>query len=265
MLHTLPDGVALYYEVQGTADAERTIVFLNGLSQSTLAWAGITPPFNAYKILLLDLVFQGQSGAASDFRSYDAHAADLLHLLDALKIERPIICGISYGSAMAQHFAVNYPDRVEKLILLSTFAHNTAIFNAVGESWRSALLAGGYTLMLDVMLPTVLGENYFERPLIPIESLKDLRTKNNLSAENLLQLMRATETRGDYRPQLHRISAPTLVVQGENDLLIPPKIAQQVADHIPGAQFAVVPKVGHTLNLEAIPQTIQLIRSFIES
>lgn len=264
MKHELPDGILLHYELHGNADAPVTLVFLNGLSQATVAWSAVAPAFASdYRIVLLDLVFQGQSGKAAEFRTYDGHAADVEHLLETLGLENIVLCGISYGSAVAQHILVNHPGRYKGAVLLSTFGHNTPIFLSFGHSWASALRTGGYPLMLDVMLPVVLGENYFEKPLIPIETLKETKIGSAPEAESLLHLLRGTEARGDYRSKLPAIKAPVLVAHGELDILIPAKVAQEVADLIPGAGFEVIPGVGHTLNLEAIPQTIGVLRSFL--
>lgn len=264
MIHQLSDGTPLYYEVQGKADAPSTIVFLNGLSQSTAAWTGIAPAFYAdYRVVLLDFVFQGQSGAPENFRTYDQHAADVTELLRAIGVTNAVLCGISYGSGVAQHALVNAPGFYKGAVLLSTFAHATPLFNELGKSWEAALRAGGYPLMLEVMLPAVLGRSYFENPLIPIETMKESRLARNLSTDSLLKLMCATGERGDYREKLKAIDVPVLVVQGEEDFLIPPDVAKEVAKHIPGAKFEVLPRVGHTLNLEAIPQVIQLLKEFL--
>jgi 3-oxoadipate enol-lactonase len=266
MIHTLPDGITLYYEIQGNSDADKTILFLNGLSQSTLAWSGIAPSFyKEYQVVLVDCVFQGQSGKAKEFRSYDAHAADIADLIRATKLRNVYVCGISYGSAITQHLLVNHSDLIKGGILVSTFAHNTALFNAMGESWKQALKAGGYPLMLEIMLPTVLGKSYFEKPLIPIETLKESRVARNLETDDLLKLMLATETRGDYREELKKIIAPVLIIQGEEDLLIPPSVAKEVADQISGSKLEIIENAGHTLNLEAIPQLTNLIREFINT
>lgn len=264
MIHKLPDNTGLYFEIQGKTDATTTLVFLNGLSQSTLSWAGIAPAFyKDHRVVLIDLVFQGQSGTSEKFRTYDEHAADVFHLLNATIKGEIFLCGLSYGSAVAQHLIVNYSSFFKGAVLLSTFAHNTALFNAIGESWISALYAGGYPLMLDIMLPTVLGKSYFEKPLIPIQTLKEARIGRELLNDSLLKLMEATHVRGDYRGKLSGVKVPVLVAQGEDDILIPPTVAKEVADNIPGSEFIVIEKAGHTLNLEAIPQVISLIRKFI--
>jgi 3-oxoadipate enol-lactonase len=264
MYYTNSEGLRLYYEIQGNPESELSLVFLNGLSQSTLAWSAVAPAFYAeYTVVLVDLIFQGQSDKAEEYRSYDQHAADVAALLQSVQISKPVLCGISYGSAVAQHVLVNHAELVSGAVLISTFAHDTALFKAMGESWKSALKQGGYSLMLDVMLPSVLGKSYFEKPLIPIETLKELRVSRQLETSDLLNLMRATEERGDYRERLKSIEVPVLVMQGEEDLLIPPAIGKEVADYISGARFMVIEKVGHTLNLEAIPQLIGEIRNFV--
>ena len=62
MIHELPGGLAMYYELHGAKDADSTIVFLNGLSQSTASWLGIAPQFySAHRVLLCDLIFQGRA------------------------------------------------------------------------------------------------------------------------------------------------------------------------------------------------------------
>lgn len=264
-LFELKDGNSIFYQYHFFAGESPTVVFLNGLSQSTMSWGAVAPAFiGKYNVLLVDLVFQGKSTAQGDFRSYDQHAADVTQLVQFLGITKPVLCGLSYGSAVAQHALVLFPEVYSGGVLMSTFAHNAEVFTAIGESWKSVLRVGGYPLLLDVMLPVVLGASYFEKPLIPIQTLKEMRISNNLSAENLFRLMMATETRGDYREELQKVAVPVLIIHGEEDLLIPVAIASQVNDHLQESDFIVLEKVGHTLNLEAIPQITGLIREYLE-
>lgn len=265
MYHTTSDNLQLYYEVHGNQNSKKVLLFLNGLSQSTAAWMLMQPAFAAdYKIILCDFIFQGQSDSKGNWRDFDQHAADIHGLLNTLNIDKLIIIGISYGSLVAQHFALNYPEKLDKLILLSTFAHKTPIFEAIALSWQRALETGGYPLMLDVMLPSVLSEGYFERPLIPIDILKAARKNVNTDADALNKLMMATAKRGDYRIQLKAIKTPTLIVHGELDALLPVHLGKAVHEAIPSSGFEVIKGAGHTLNLEAIQQTVESIKKFIE-
>lgn len=264
MYHITSDNQQLYYEIHGNPGLGNYLVFLNGLSQSTIAWNLMLADFQKeHQIILLDLIFQGQSGKEGDIRDFDQHAADVYGLIDSLKINKVTIIGISYGSLVAQNFAVNYPERTNKLVLISTFAHKTPYFEAIEVAWHSALKAGGYPLMFDVMLPTVLGEEYFAHPLIPIDVLRASKQTVNTDSAPLMKLMMATHQREDYRKKLGAIKSPTLIIQGEKDALLPVHMAKEVSDAIPQSKFEVVLGVGHTLNLEAIPQIIKLIKEFV--
>lgn len=265
MYYKTSDKLNLHYEVHGNPNSKKYILFLNGLSQSTVAWLLMLPAFtNDYQIILCDFIFQGQSDTKASERSFDQHAADVNGLLDSLNIKKIDIAGISYGSLVAQHIALNYPEKVNNLILLSSFAHKTSYFEAISLAWQRALDTGGYSLMLDVMLPTVLSEAYFEHPLIPINILKNSRQTTNTDAGALNKLMDATYKRGDYREKLKEIKIPTIVIHGEKDALLPVHMGKAVGDSIPGSKFIVISGAGHTLNLEAVPQTVQLIMEFIQ-
>lgn len=264
MICKTSDNLTIHFEIQGNENAKETLVFLNGLSQSTISWILTTPYFKAnYKIILIDFIFQGQSDKTGDWRSFDQHSNDILTVLNFLKAEKVIAIGLSYGSLVAQHMAVNFPERISKLVLISTFAHKTPYFEAIELSWWRALEFGGYSLMLDIMLPSVLSENYFTNPLIPIDLMKQARQESNDDKQALFKLMRATKEREDYRLKLTAISIPTIVIQGEKDLLFPVHMAKEVSDSIPKSKLVVIPNAGHTLNLEAVPQMSKVILDFI--
>lgn len=259
------DNLNLYYELHGNLSSPETIVFLNGLSQSTIAWILTTPHFkDKYLIVLMDFIFQGQSDKSGECRSFDQHAKDVLRLMNDLKLDKVVLAGLSYGSLVAQHFGVLFQDRLKKLILISTFAHKTPYYDAIELAWWRALELGGYPLMLDIMLPSVLSEDYFKNPLIPIDLMKQARQELNGEKEALFKLMQATKERDDYRAELRNIKVPTVVIQGEKDLLLPVHMAMEVSQNIPGSELKIIRGAGHTLNLEAVPQMSKEIKNFIE-
>ena len=258
------DDRQIYYEEFGNREGD-TVIFLNGLTQSTVAWTFMTGYFkDKCRVVLLDFIFQGRSDKTGEWRNFDRHAADLKNLMDHLEIKKANIIGISYGSLVAQHMAVLFPAYIQKLVLISTFAHKTAYYQAIESSWWKSLEKGGYSLMLEIMLPTVLSEEYFAKPLIPIEAMKEMRKGVNENSEAIFKLMRATKEREDYRPLLKRIKAPTLIIQGERDALLPVHMAEEVQKAIPGSKIAVIRNAGHTLNLEHVPDVANLILDHIK-
>lgn len=264
MICKTEDGKSIYFEVVGNTTSSKSIVFLNGLSQTTIAWSFMVPYFEKdYRIILIDLIFQGQSEKSGDVRDFDQHARDVLAVLNFLSIDNTTFVGLSYGSLVAQHLGVNHADRVDKICLMSTFAHKTPYYEAIELSWRRALDFGGYGLMLDVMLPFVLGTSYFSHPLIPIDILKAAR-KDLVDANALGKLMDATHARTDYRSKLKQIKAPTLVIHGRQDALFSLELGKSVADHIVNSQFVVIENAGHTLNLEEVELVSEIILEFLK-
>ena len=266
MNYQLPDGALLYYEYYQQHTHYPNLVFLNGLSQSTLVWKPFVEAFkHTHNVLLLDLVFQGNSTKEARYRTFEQHAADVNSLFELLGLERITVVGISYGGAVAQRLMYLFAQRLVGAVLVSTFAHKTPYFNFIGEGWKNALKAGGYSLMLDVMLPAVLGKIYFENPVIPIETFRAMRSSLNDNPDALLKLMRATEESTDYRPNLQKVQLPTLVVQGEHDILTTPEIGLAIANALPNSRFIVLPKVGHSLNIEAVTALTEHISTFLKS
>ncbi|MCS7072886.1 MAG: alpha/beta hydrolase [Bacteroidia bacterium] len=264
MKHTLPDGLQLYYEIHGNTSASQRLILLNGVTQSTLAWYFLLPSFQTYEVVLVDFIFQGQSDKNSPVRSFDQHADDLMNLITSLPAKENIPVGISYGGMVTQHLLYRYPQFFRRAVLLSTMAYKTDYFRAIEVAWHRALACGGYSLLLDIMLPYVLSESYFENPLIPIEEMKKMRATINTAAEPIFKLMAATRERKDFRTELAQIQATCLVIHGQADLLFPVSVGKAVAEALPNADFVVIPNAGHTLNLEGIPLVAQAIEQFLQ-
>ena len=259
------DDKNIYFELKGNQSSTQTIIFLNGLSQTTLAWGLVTPYFEKeYKILLIDFIFQGQSDNEGEVRDFNMHSTDVLSIMENLSVDNPIIVGLSYGSLVAQHFAVLYPEKLQKMILISTFAHKTPYYEAIELSWMNALKFGGYSLMLDVMLPYVLSDVYFEKPLIPIDFFKSTK-KDVVDAKSLSKLMQATAERKDFRQELSKIQCKTLVIHGRLDGLFPVYLGQEVANQIKNSKFTIIENAGHTLNIEEVDKVSNCILDFIKS
>ena len=258
------DNLDLYYQIIGNVNAKETLIFLNGLTQSTDSWLLMTPYFKEkYRIVLMDFIFQGQSEKETEWRDFNKHAQDVKALMEHELILKAHVIGISYGSLVAQHFAVEYPTHLNKLVLISTFAHKTPYYEAIELGWWRALELGGYSLLLDIMLPNVLSESYFSNPLIPIDKLKNGRKDLNLNSEAIFKLMRATKERKDYRKQLTKIKAQSLIIQGEHDTLFPVHLAEEVQENIKDSKLVVIRNAGHTLNLEHVLEVSETILKFL--
>ena len=263
MFFKTQSGRSIYYETK-IGHNKNHLVLLNGLTQSTVAWSLMEPYLKDYNLLLLDFVFQGKSEKNGSWQSFDQHAKDVWDLLNYLNIKRPHIAGLSYGSLVAQHYAVLFPNSINTLILMSSFCTKTPYYLAIESAWEKALQVGGYGLLLEVMLPSVLSENYFNSPIIPIDLMKEARSEINNDPGAILKLMKATKERSDYSDKLQEIKSPTLIIHGERDLLFPIHMGEVVHYNIKNSEFVVLRHVGHTLNLEAAMATSTEINRFLK-
>jgi len=260
----LTSGLRMHYEQRGDPQSlSPPIVFLNGLSQSTLAWYGVIDAgLLDFNCICVDLLFQGKSESPAQFRSFEQHADDLNELLQHLGYKKYFLAGISYGGAVAQRFLAKYPDLLQKAFLISTFGNKDPYFDAIGVSWKKALDQGGYDHMFDVMLPLVVGRSYFLEPVIPIETLKASKANMSPAKGDLLKLMEATEkSEYSFLEKLSDVPVETIVIQGDEDFLCSPEMGRAIAEALPKGQFVLFEKYGHTLNLEAIPKLASLIKA----
>lgn len=268
MYFQLPDNVKLYYEVLPCTNTSETsyILWLNGLTQSTVSWKLLTPYFEkTHHQILVDFIFQGQSDAAPEFRTFEQHAQDILLLINHLNIPKIRIAGISYGGAVALRFMHLFPEKLYSSILISTFAYKTKFFEAIGELWKKSLLIGGYEHLIEAILPIGLGASYFENPVIPIEVLRNNRLNQQLKPENILALMKATEISENYLPTIQNNPTKTLIIHGEEDFLCPAAFGEALHKVLPNSTLKVILKAGHTLNLEAVPELGKHIFNFVSA
>lgn len=263
----LPDGNFLFYEFTNQGTEKPVLVFINGLTQSTYSWAlTIEPLKEKFSILQYDLIFQGQSSSSGKFRSFSQHAEDLHLLLSEIKVDKAMIAGLSYGGFVAQHFCSKFPEKVSKAFFMGTASYKSPHFRLIEETWWQALKLGGYKHLVDLILPFSLSNNYLENPKIPLETLKELRDANPMPNENVEQLMQATLKfegfpSGSIKADEYPFSV--WVMAGQYDVLFPPYVQEHMA-RLWKANLHIIPDKGHTLNLEATEEIVDLVIKSVE-
>lgn len=248
-----------YYEIHG--EGAQTITILSGLTMSTVAWAAQVKDFSPYfRVLLLDLRGQGQTDR-SDEEKYPLprQADDLARLLDKLGIARTHLFALSYGGIVAQYFALQYPDRLGKLVLADTVAWSDEVMRALHEAAVMAWDTGGTRLRFRFMLPFTFGANFLRlaAPLLPtLEQAAEAIPWPGTKA------MMVGVLDHDLREHLKNIRAETLLIFGEADLFTPLHHARLLQAGIPGAILRVIPGVGHASPLENPPAVDRLALAF---
>ena len=259
MPHIDLGDVKCYYELHG--EGAETITLLNGLTMSTVAWAAQVKDFSPhFRVLLLDMRGQGQTvGGDEEVYPLSRQADDLAHLLDKLGIARTDVFGVSYGGIVAQHFALQYPDKLGRLLLADTFAWsdevNRALHDVVVQAWE----VGGTQLRFRVMLPVTFGATFLRlaASLIPVLE----KAAEALPWPGTKAMMMGVLDH-DLRARLKDIRAETLVIVGDEDRFTPLHHARLLQTGIPGARLRVIPGVGHAAPLENPPAVDALALAF---
>jgi pimeloyl-ACP methyl ester carboxylesterase len=267
-VHTLPDGRRLVYDLRAN-DAPSDgapVAFLNGLSQTTVAWGLQAQRLRGVRrVLLHDAAGQGASDLPPPAHRPAGHAQDLLHLMDALGVGQVDAVGFSYGARTALRLALAAPERVGRLVLVGCAHRETVLRRWTVQGWLDALDRGGLELCFQVVTPTVVGETWLagagqDRAAM----LRAFRRRN--TEEGLRRLLEdSLLPGGDLVDELRTLPHPALVVRGAEDLVVPRSLAEELAALLPGASLMECPAAGHTVPVEQPEWFAEKLRVFLRA
>jgi len=222
--------------------ARTPTLLIHGAGDSRLIWPGQLRRLPEADAIVLDLPGHGKSpGPARD--RVEHYAADVIALLDALRIDRAVLCGHSMGGAIAQQIALDYSDRAAGLILIATgakLAVSPLILDRVRDDQEAVARLLADWLWTDAAPP--------ERRAHTIQSV--MTTPAAVIYADYLAC-----NRFDVRARLGEISARALVIGGTEDRMTPFKFSEVLAAQLPHADLIRVEGAGHMLMLEQ-PDTV---------
>ena len=255
------DGTTMDYVRFGTG--KEILIMLPGLGDGLRTVKGTALPMAAmYRIFARDFtvyLFSRKNDLPEGASTRDM-ARDLKKAMDMLGIAKAHIFGVSMGGMIAQHFAADYPEMVDKLILTVTASRPNPILTESITEWKTLALTGEHTALMDSNLRRIYSGNYYRRNkwMIPIAG-KLTRPKSY--ARFLIQAD-ACLTHDAY-DRLAEIQTPTLVIGGEQDQALGGGASREIAKKISGAKLYMYPQWGHGLYEEA-KDFNQLVLSFLK-
>ncbi|HVR90526.1 MAG TPA: alpha/beta hydrolase [Novosphingobium sp.] len=191
-------------------------------------------------------------------------AADAIGLLDALGIARAHMVGASMGGMIAQLVAATYPERVLSLTSIMSTTGNRALPAATAEA-MAVLTSRPTSADLDVVVDFgVMAARTIGSPAYPAPEtrLRDRVTRDfnrSFSPFGTMRQYAAIMADGDRRERLKAITAPTLVIHGEADPLVPVEGGKDTAKSIAGAKLHLIPGMGHDLPIELVDEVADAI------
>ncbi len=257
--------INMYYEVHGKGEP---LVFIVGLGASTTQSFLDIPAFSDdYKIVLFDNRGAGRSDAPPSPYSMEMLANDTAGLLDAIGIGDAHIMGRSMGGMIAQHFALQYPERVKSLVLMATDCggpHYTSDreydrYFADTKRMQALTIEERYK----EQMPWLVSQEFIDNnPEIVKESIEK-SMEYPTSPQGFAGQMKAIEGHDTYE-RLAEIKAPTLIIHGEADRVNPVENARILASRIPGAELVILKNMRHLFMLEAKEETNRVILDFLK-
>ena len=239
------NGQRLYYEdTGGTGPA---IAFSHGLLMDASMFAPQVQALRqqGWRCIAWDERAHGQTatGSCAPFSYYDS-ASDLVALLAQLGIERAVLAGMSQGGYLSLRAALRHPQVVRALVLIDTQAlpeeeHKMAGHQMIVQEWLQQGLSDERAAVIEHI---ILGQGW--------AGAAHWRAQwQRMQPGDLLAAFTTLATRDDISGEIHRITAPALVIHGADDQAIDIERARAMAASLPAARMVVVPGAGHAPNL----------------
>lgn len=260
------NGIEIYYELHGEGTP---LVLISGLGYPAWEWHKMVPYLaEKFQVITFDNRGVGQSDKPAGPYTAQMLAADVAGLLDALGLEKAVIMGHSMGGFIAQAFALEYPGRVSKLILCSTnfggpqhvpiTAEAMAVLSDVTSDpltrFKNGLVVSTAPGFAEAH-PEIIQEWLEWRLANPI----DVAGYQAQMAIGLGLLADATS----FEHKLPQISAPTLILFGAHDKVVPPANADLMAGKIGGSRVVILPGAGHFFPIEVPAAAAQAVIQFV--
>lgn len=256
------NNVDLAYDDHGIG---QPVIFLHAFPLNRTMWEGQSMALlneQQFRLVALDWRGFGESDLDADVSTMEMFADDLAALMDALGMDAAILCGLSMGGYAAFAFLRKHPQRVKALILADTRPGADSEESKVHrESLAQLVKTEGNESVANLQVPRLLAD--YTRQYHPEVEVRVRRMIDAATPAGIAAAARGMAQRSDSTAMLTRITCPTLVVVGEQDVLTPPEVAQEYASHISGAQFAVIPQAGHLSNLEQPEAFFDILRNFL--
>ena len=236
------NGITLNYQIDGPDSAAETIVLINGLADDLESWGFQIPALvdAGFRVLRFDNRGIGKSDAPAGAYSSRMLANDAKALVDLLGIKGFHLMGVSMGGMISEEYAIAYPGDLKSLTLACTYGKADAFCQTMFAMWADLARATSVPfVMRDVALWAFTGPFFEERP-DEAAAFAEAMAALPMSLEAYISQLAVIQAH-DATDRLGQIKVPTLVLAGEEDILIPVRLSKKLKEAIPGAAWATVP------------------------
>ena len=260
------NNIELYYETYGGTG--KPLVLISGLGYPLWQWHRMVPFLaEQFQVIAFDNRGVGQSDKPEGPYTAQMLAADTAGLLDALGIEKAIIVGHSMGGFIAQSLALDFPSKVEKLILCSTNFGGPHHVPVTPEAMRvlSDVTSDALTRFKNGLAVST-APGWAEKNPQMIDEWVKWRVANPIEpapyqAQLAIGLSLMTEAAA-FETKLPRLNIPTLILFGKHDKVVPPENASLLSTQIANSKVVIFPDAGHFFPIEIPEAASQAVIEF---
>ena len=252
-----PDGVEIAVRVEGAGPA---VTLVHGVGADAASWDRIAERLvDRFTVVRADLRGHGRSSRIERCR-VDDFVGDLSATLDGAGVASTDLVGFSLGGLIAQWFAVGHPDRVRRLVLLSTVAERTPAERARvlerADKVRNEGIASVVSAAEDRWFTPAFKAANPEKVALRLTQLKANDHRSYAAAYRVF-------AEADEGIDFAKIRCPTLVATGENDIGSNPRMARRMHKAIAGSRLVILPELRHSILMEAPDIVADLILDFL--
>lgn len=253
--------IDIHYEIHGSGEP---LVLIEGLGYAAWMWFKQVPELSKhFQVIIFDNRGVGNTDKPDMEYSIKMFADDTAGLLKALGIPRAHILGVSMGGFIAQEFALAYPEMAKKLILCSTSFGGPHMI-PIPQRTLQIMAQGGQTAeeTFRIGLSVAVGGDYLQKKADEMEMIIGWRLANIQPRYAYMRQFHAGAG-FDAEERVGRIMAPTLVMAGEDDQVVPAENARLLAEKIAGARLELFPGAGHLFFIEKAAEFNRKVLDFL--
>jgi 3-oxoadipate enol-lactonase len=239
------------------------IIFIHGFPFNMSMWnMQVKALENNYRLITYDVRGHGNSDAGNGDFSIELFVKDLLSLMDTLKIEKTVLCGLSMGGYIALNAIENHPERFDALILSDTncIADTSEVKEKRLKSIEN-IRKNGVEKYADESIKNLFAPESFTTKKEEIAAVREMIMKT--SKQSLCNTLLALSVRKETCNKLPEIKVPVLIMVGKEDKITPPSAAQLIHEKVKNSFLHIIEHAGHLSNMENPGEFNTLLKKFI--
>jgi 3-oxoadipate enol-lactonase len=252
------NGLNINYQVEGQGES---LVMITGFTANVQTWMFQIPTFKKrFQVITFDNRGSGKSSKPDGPYSVKMMAEDTVALMDILGVEKAHILGFSLGGSIAQEIAINFPERVNKLILVGSWSNKDDISTGMTPELRGVMQLPAQRIP-DSVMSLAINHKFYRIIFLPLINM--INRRMGAAAYSGILGQRDACLGHNTSDRLNRIKVPTLVMVGTQDRCIKPASSEELAKQIPGAKLLKIDNASHTVFLEMSRRFNREVLSFL--